>query len=1370
MQKHTPTPLCVNAVSVNRIVDTKLSEEVFAILTKYGIWRDDSPELGTVDMPDLMQFTHLLRPDSSLWNHKQGRIRGEVAEYLDKTIDELLEMGVLKLSDSPVNNRLVIAIKRDSAGKPKGLRLCVDLRDLNKRTVLINYPLPHLEDFFETLYNSPDGSRNTLFWTVDAADGYWHLKVPADATWQLAFTQNTAKHHRRLEFTRCVMGHVNSAPAYQMMGHRVYRDLLESGRARLMLDDLMGGCKDADDLIEVAHMIGKACKKYNVKLRRAKCVFAASRIEVLGHVVDRDGVHLNPGKVQAIVDSPEPADVKELASWLGLCDFYRSHVPGYSSIVAPLNRLKRKDAEWKWGAEQQLAFVTIKAAMASDPVTRPFNEKHKCAIFSDASMSGLGGLLAQYDPADGKLYMVTAWSRTLKDPETRYSMPELEVLAFVETLRRYQAYLTSPFDAATDARNLRWVWERHGAPSASKRIEHWVTEVQGFYGRIRVMHIPGEKNPADYFSRHGLDKRMLDAQRALAAQRAPELPAMFPPVVDGTGLRVYRPRMHADAERAQRAVAADAPVALALPPQPISHTARVVAHMPTGIAARTKTKLPVTAAVVTWSTKVALAQMATPTIEVGCSDCDFRLGGCCQCTTTPADTDVTTLAVAAVMATTVDCDGAACTDHAAVNEALLPCAYAMPVRLKTLKGQRVRVEFEEVRSDSATGAEEVYPVTYDGTVGDPESSTSRALYGAYNVDWDRAPPEPFNFARSTRGHYWWVLDVDTDIPPPINPPTGRSRNARQSSRQPAAAPAPGALSGAGAGAGAGGAEPDDSVVADDDQSAPRSRNAPRAKQVGVPTRVRHPVSVPVPTPSEIRAAQLGTEVWAKRPTGTHQSAPFPGVRNRELVWIGEGQNRYLGVRVVGSTDDPVAYAPPELRHTYVALAHDTPFSGHPGVQRTMANLAAWWPNREGTVREWVSRCPQCQRDRLNSKMYQHEPRRRFVSEPFEVVHMDLYTVLQTARSGHKHVLVIADAFTGYVRFVPLFDKETETVARAFVDNWVTQFGAPAALFTDRGPEFQSRLMDAVADMLWIDRLTTASYTSHANGVAERKNRDLRHQLATTCRDHEEWAELLPALAFALNTSVNARTRKSPHELVFGRRPRIVFDAVAVYDEASFDPEALGNTPTEYGRKLAARLGLAWSEVAKAQRTAKDPSARLLTEGGRGRRVVKHLRAFMPRDLVWRRNPDKTKAARNIGPYRVIEDVSNGKGERWLIRSLTSGRSTVAASIDISPYLRRLALRAGEVADPDETHDTFCSYCGDGGAGLYLCGSCTRVAHKGCMSEGESERIDADPEAADWHCEWCQAAAAAAAAAPPAAARVAGEVDEWHAARGATNST
>lgn len=131
------------------------------------------------------------------------------------------------------------------------------------------------------------------------------------------------------------------------------------------------------------------------KIKLSKCRFAKQSIEYLGHIVSADGVSTDPGKVAAVQQWPQPQNIKELRSFLGLAGYYRKFVRNFALLARPLTNLLKKGAFFVWTDDHQKAFEALKDALVSAPVLALPNFAKLFQIQTDASDSGVGAILLQ---------------------------------------------------------------------------------------------------------------------------------------------------------------------------------------------------------------------------------------------------------------------------------------------------------------------------------------------------------------------------------------------------------------------------------------------------------------------------------------------------------------------------------------------------------------------------------------------------------------------------------------------------------------------------------------------------------------------------------------------------------------------------------------------------------------------------------------------------------------------------------------------------------------------------------------------------------------------------------------------------------------
>ncbi|KAM7313394.1 Transposon Tf2-9 polyprotein [Ixodes scapularis] len=188
------------------------------------------------------------------------------------------------------------------------------------------------------------------------------------------------------------------------------------------------------------------------------------------------------------------------------------------------------------------------------------------------------------------------------------------------------------------------------------------------------------------------------------------------------------------------------------------------------------------------------------------------------------------------------------------------------------------------------------------------------------------------------------------------------------------------------------------------------------------------------------------------------------------------------------------------------------------------------------VRCWARTCVQCQRVKnTRHTITPHSPFRPPDSR-FAHVHIDLVGPLPSSR-GARYLLTCVDRFTRWPEAFPVPDMTAKTVATAFIDGWVSRFGCPAVVTTDRGRQFQSSLFAAFVTVLGVRHIHTTSYHPSANGMVERLHRQLKAALATY-EPRERSANHLPLVLLGLRSALKADLGCSAAELVYGKPLRL----------------------------------------------------------------------------------------------------------------------------------------------------------------------------------------------------------------------------------------
>lgn len=189
-------------------------------------------------------------------------------------------------------------------------------------------------------------------------------------------------------------GMTNAPATFQGLMNEVFGDLIGRG-VLVYLDDNLIYSKSREEHYDKLRQVFLQLRQHQLYAQRGKCEFLVPRLEYLGHVIDAEGIRMDPNKVSAIQQWPTPQTVVDVQSFLGLASYYRRFVHGFARIAAPLTGLMQKAKAWAWGQKQQTAFDDLKAAMSSAPVLAYPDDRFPFVIAADASDLAVGAVLQQ---------------------------------------------------------------------------------------------------------------------------------------------------------------------------------------------------------------------------------------------------------------------------------------------------------------------------------------------------------------------------------------------------------------------------------------------------------------------------------------------------------------------------------------------------------------------------------------------------------------------------------------------------------------------------------------------------------------------------------------------------------------------------------------------------------------------------------------------------------------------------------------------------------------------------------------------------------------------------------------------------------------
>ena len=248
-----------------------------------------------------------------------------------------------------------------------------------------------------------------------------------------------------------------------------------------------------------------------------------------------------------------------------------------------------------------------------------------------------------------------------------------------------------------------------------------------------------------------------------------------------------------------------------------------------------------------------------------------------------------------------------------------------------------------------------------------------------------------------------------------------------------------------------------------------------------------------------------------------------------------------------SSTYPRPYVPKASRNSIFHSLHDI---SHSSAKTTLKLVKSryFWPGMDKELKKWCSECTSCQQAKISRHTKNHIQNFNLPTERFQAVHIDIVGPLPEVKpfgeayvNPCRYLLTCIDRCTRWIEAVPIADISATTIASAFLQGWISRWGVPLHVVTDRGSQFESELFTELSKLVGFERIRTTAYHPKSNGMVERCHRTIKTAIKAR---KQNWLDALPVVLLGIRATPN-ESGYSPYTAVTGSAfllPRPMIDA------------------------------------------------------------------------------------------------------------------------------------------------------------------------------------------------------------------------------------
>ncbi|XP_059281345.1 uncharacterized protein LOC132035043 [Lycium ferocissimum] len=473
---------------LNAEQDSEEYEETCNLKNVFAWSYDDMPGLST----DIVSHKLPIDPSCPPVKQKKRNIKPDLSLKVKEEVSKQFDAKVIRAARYPTWLANIVPVPK----KDGKVRVCVDYRDLNRASPKDDFPLPNIHILIDNC------AKHELQSFVDCFAGYHQILMDEEDAEKMAFITPWGVYYYRV----MPFGLKNAGATYMRAMTTIFHDMIHKEIEVYVDDIIIKSRKSSDHLTDLKKFFDNL-RRYNLKLNPAKCAFGVLPGSLLGFIVSRRGIELDPSKIKAIQELPAPKSRKDVMSFLGRLNYISRFIAQSTVICEPIIKLLRKDAATKWTEDCQRAFDKIKEYLSNPPVLVPPEAGRPLLLYLSVSENAFGCVLGQHDETGKKEQAIYYLSKKFTPYEARYTLLERTCCSLTwvaQKLRHYLSAYTTYLISRMDP--LKYIFQK---PMPTGKLAKWqilLSEFDIVY--VTQKAIKGQAI-ADHLAEHPVDEEYM---------------------------------------------------------------------------------------------------------------------------------------------------------------------------------------------------------------------------------------------------------------------------------------------------------------------------------------------------------------------------------------------------------------------------------------------------------------------------------------------------------------------------------------------------------------------------------------------------------------------------------------------------------------------------------------------------------------------------------------------------------------------------------------------------------------------------------------------------------------------------------------------